>query len=72
MIAVLRIVMDAPDIVILDEPTSAMDVFLQKTLLDFLKKIQKELNLTYILVSHDQEVIKYMCHTVIEQVSGSE
>lgn len=66
MVSMIRILISSPDIVILDEPTSAMDVFLQKQLLDFLKKIQQELELTYILVSHDKDVIKYMCHEVLE------
>lgn len=66
MVAILRAVLNTPDIIVLDEPTSAMDVSLQKDLLVFLKRIQQELNLTYILVSHDKEVVNYMCHTVIE------
>ena len=66
MIALLRIILDAPDIIILDEPTSSMDVHMQKEVLEFMKKIQKELHLTYILVSHDEEVIKHMCDTVLK------
>lgn len=61
MVALLRILLSHPDIIILDEPTSSMDVVMQKKVLQFLKKVQRDFSLTYIIVSHDREVIDYMC-----------
>src|SRR5699024_9277845 len=46
------------------EPVSALDVSVQAQVLNFMQKIQKELDLTYIFVSHDLGVIKHMCDRI--------
>ena len=43
----------APDLVILDEPTSALDVLTQANILNVLKRIKKELETSFILITHD-------------------
>lgn len=50
-----------PEIIIWDEPVSAMDTTVQLQLLKLLKKIQIEKNMTYIFISHDLPVVKYFC-----------
>ncbi|HET7671679.1 MAG TPA: microcin ABC transporter ATP-binding protein, partial [Burkholderiales bacterium] len=54
-----------PKIVVLDEPTSALDVTIQKQVLELLAELQKKYGLSYILVTHDIDVVRAMAHRVI-------
>ncbi|HPT08440.1 MAG TPA: ATP-binding cassette domain-containing protein [bacterium] len=65
IIAIIRSLLNKPDVIILDEPTSSLDSINQKKILDLLIKIKKKYNLTYILISHNQRVIDYMCDRCI-------
>ena len=65
IISIVRALLNKPDIIILDEPTSSLDVSSQKILLDLLKDIKEKYSLTYIIVSHDNKVITYMCNRCI-------
>lgn len=66
IINIIRALLNKPDIIILDEPTSSLDVLSQKKLLDLLNYIKIKYSLTYIIISHDDKVIKYMCDRYIQ------
>ena len=59
-----------PELLIADEPTSSLDILVQAQILKLLKKIQRELGITLIFISHDLQVIRYMCHQVAVMFKG--
>lgn len=63
-IGVARAIALRPKLIIADEPVSALDVSVQAQVLNFMKDIQKELNLTFLFISHDLGVIKHMCNHI--------
>jgi microcin C transport system ATP-binding protein len=64
-IAIARALIVQPKVVVLDEPTSALDVTIQKQVLELLSSLQKKYGLSYILVTHDIEVVRAMAHRVM-------
>jgi len=63
-IAIARTLALEPNFIILDEPTSSIDVFSQTQILELLKKLKGGFNLTYILISHDLSVVKSMADKI--------
>jgi peptide/nickel transport system ATP-binding protein len=59
-----------PQIVIADEPTTALDVMIQAQILELLERLQRELGLAVILVTHDLSVVAELCHHVLVMYGG--
>ena len=60
-----------PDILIADEPTTALDVTIQAQIIDLMIKLQKELGMAIIMITHDLGVIAQICDEVIVMYAGS-
>jgi microcin C transport system ATP-binding protein len=64
-IAIARALIVRPEVLVLDEPTSALDVTIQKQVLELLAGLQRKYRLSYILVTHDIDVVRAMAHRVM-------
>ena len=60
-----------PDILIADEPTTALDVTIQAQILELMNSLQKELGMAIIMITHDLGVVAQMCDSVIVMYAGS-
>ncbi|MBU3205995.1 ATP-binding cassette domain-containing protein [Clostridium algidicarnis] len=60
-IGVARAVSLNPKLIVADEPVSALDLSIQAQVLNFLKEVQRDFNLSYLFISHDLGVVKHMC-----------
>ena len=67
---VARAISINPRMIICDEPVSALDVSIQAQVINLLKKLQKEYNLTYVFISHDLSVVKYVSDRIVIMYLG--
>ena len=69
-IGIARALAVKPDFIVADEPVSALDVSIQSQILNLLQDLRKRFNLTLLFVSHDLNVIRYLCDRVVVMYLG--
>ncbi len=69
-VAIARVLVLKPQLIILDEPTSSLDRTVQFQIIELLRTLQREHNLTYMFITHDLKVVKALCHSIIVMKQG--
>lgn len=69
-VAIARALAAEPKILILDEPTAALDVSVQKTVIELLVQLREELGLTYLMISHDLSLMRNFCSRIAVMLRG--
>jgi peptide/nickel transport system ATP-binding protein len=69
-VAIARALVIEPEVLLLDEPTSALDVSVQAEILNLLKSLRRERQVTYFMVSHDLAVITHLCDRIAVMNEG--
>ena len=69
-LGIAKAIIQRPDVIICDEPVSALDVSIQAKIINLLLRLQKKLNISYIFISHDLGVVKHIADRVIVMYKG--
>ena len=69
-ICIARALATEPKFIVFDEATSALDVSVQAQVINLMKKLQQEFNLTYLFISHDLSIMEHVCNRVAVMYAG--
>ncbi|ANX11547.1 peptide ABC transporter ATP-binding protein [Fictibacillus arsenicus] len=70
-VAIARGISLQPDLLICDEPTSSLDVSIQAQILNLLKELKRDLNMSYLFISHDLAAVQFMCDKIAVLKDGT-
>ncbi len=70
-VGIARAIATEPEFIVLDEPTSSLDMSIRISIIDLLRSLQQEMGLAYLFISHDLSTVRYLCSRVIVLYLGT-